>query len=335
MQVFDYPTIQAIAEFICQGTAEASDAPTLPGPAAILKQPSHAQSFTLMTDVVSHSPDDGLASTAPCDSVRQVPLDRWNLEGNPEVATAARFGAFLPNADCFDAACFGISHAEAVLMDPQQRLLLQAVGQANTTANNFSLTPSMHHGIYIGIAPSDYASLLKLHTDRSGFHATANASSVACGRLSYTFGLKGPSISIDTACSSSLVAVHLAHNGILAGECQVSYAAGVHLQCTAASTSYVWTAGMLSTSGRCQVGDAAADGYVRGEACCVVTLAKPGALTGSVRALLKGSAVNQDGRSSSLTAPNGPSQQGVIRQALQASALEPSDIQAVQLHGTG
>ena len=335
MQVFDYPTIQAIADFVCQIMAEVAHTLTVPGPVGILKQSTHDQSFTLMTDVVSHSPGDGLVSMAPRDSVGQVPLDRWDLEANPEVATAARFGAFLPNADCFDAACFSISHAEAVLMDPQQRVLLQVVGQANITAERISLTPSRRSGIYIGIAPSDYASLLKLHTDRSGFHATANASSVACGRLSYTFGLKGPSMSIDTACSSSLVAVHLAHTGIIAGEAEVSYAAGVHLQCTAASTSYVWTAGMLSTSGRCQVGDAAADGYVRGEACCVVTLAKPGVLTGSARAVLKGSAVNQDGRSSSLTAPNGPSQQGVIRQALQASVLDPSDIQALQLHGTG
>ena len=31
------------------------------------------------------------------------------------------------------------------------------------------------------------------------------------GRLSYTFGLTGPSAAIDTACSSSLVSTHLAH----------------------------------------------------------------------------------------------------------------------------
>ena len=31
------------------------------------------------------------------------------------------------------------------------------------------------------------------------------------GRLSFTFGLCGPSVSTDTACSSSLVAAHLAH----------------------------------------------------------------------------------------------------------------------------
>ena len=55
----------------------------------------------------------------------------------------------------------------------------------------------------------------------------------------------------------------------------------------------------------------------------------------SMLAFIHATAVNQDGRSSSLTAPNGPSQQGVIRQALQASALEPHQMQALQLHGTG
>ena len=54
-----------------------------------------------------------------------------------------------------------------------------------------------------------------------------------------------------------------------------------------------------------------------------------------VVAFIHAAAVNQDGRSSSLTAPNGPSQQAVIRQALQAAALEPSQMHALQLHGTG
>ena len=54
-----------------------------------------------------------------------------------------------------------------------------------------------------------------------------------------------------------------------------------------------------------------------------------------VLAFMHATAVNQDGRSSSLTAPNGPSQQGIIRQALQASALGPHQMHALQLHGTG
>ena len=43
----------------------------------------------------------------------------------------------------------------------------------------------------------------------------------------------------------------------------------------------------------------------------------------------------QDGRSSSLTAPNGPSQQEVIKRALEDAGFGPSQIGAVELHGTG
>ena len=95
-------------------------------------------------------------------------------------------------------------------------------------------------------------------------------------------------------------------------------------------------AGMLAADGRCKTLDAAADGYVRGEAVgalllqAVQLLAHQGAL-----ALFCGSAVNQDGRSSSLTAPNGPSQQEVVRQALAFGRLAATDVSYLQMHGTG
>ncbi len=92
---------------------------------------------------------------------------------------------------------------------------------------------------------------------------------------------------------------------------------------------------------RCQTLDSGADGYVRAEGCGTMMLQNADEFHKSaqdgqaVLAYMHATAVNQDGRSSSLTAPNGPSQQGVIRQALQASALEPEHMHALQLHGTG
>lgn len=113
---------------------------------------------------------------------------------------------------------------------------------------------------------------------------------------------------------------------------------GVSVLLSPTTTAMFQTAGMLSPDGRCKTIDAAADGYVRGEGCGVVLLQTDGAADGlgaAVLAVFQGSAVNQDGRSSSLTAPNGPSQQAAVRQALQAAALEPQQMNALQLHGTG
>ena len=98
---------------------------------------------------------------------------------------------------------------------------------------------------------------------------------------------------------------------------------------------------MLALDGRCKSLDAAADGYVRAEACVAFLLAALDSSTSSTpllcasAILICGSAVNQDGRSSSLTAPNGPSQQAAIRAALQSAGMEASSVGLLEIHGTG
>ena len=53
--------------------------------------------------------------------------------------------------------------------------------------------------------------------------------SFAPRRVSYLFGLAGPSVSIDTACSSSLVAAHYAVGDIQTGKVDASMGLGVSL----------------------------------------------------------------------------------------------------------
>ena len=152
--------------------------------------------------------------------------------------------------------------------------------------------------------------------------------------------MQGPSLSVDTACSSSLVVAHLAATSFLPGGCRRALAAGVNLTVRAETTAVLSKAGMLAVDGRCKTLDAAADGYMRGEACVVHLLEAATSGDRSPRgameaAVLLGTAVNQDGRSSSLTAPNGPSQQAVIRAALERAGVPALDIGTLEMHGTG
>jgi len=174
----------------------------------------------------------------------------------------------------------------------------------------------------------------------TAYSATATTLSVVSGRLSYTFGLSGPAVSVDTACSSALVAIHAAANALKLQQCASTMTGGVNLTLSPDTPAMFSRAGMLSPEGRCKTLDAAADGYVRAEAVGVMMLqayaaGDAGSAAGSTLAVLAGSAVNQDGRSSSLTAPNGPAQQEVLRAALAAGGLTPADMTGLSMHGTG
>ena len=69
----------------------------------------------------------GTTTATGMDSIGNVPLSRWDLEGlwRGSQISKARFGGFLPDVDTFDCSLFSISVPEAELMDPQQRLLLE------------------------------------------------------------------------------------------------------------------------------------------------------------------------------------------------------------------
>ncbi len=283
------------------------------------------------------------------DAVVDVPADRWDVDAIFDADPAApgksyaRQGAFLSQGGELDADFFGISPREMATLDPQQRLLLEVAWEALEDAGlpvRDRDVPGRRTGVFAGIASGDFASLLQARGPESidAYLATGTAHSVAAGRLSFLLGLDGPSLAVDTACSSSLVAVHLACQSLRQGECDVALAAGVNRILTADLTIAFCKNQMLSPSGRCHTFGAAADGFVRGEGCGVVTLRRLVDATRDgdrILALIAGSAVGQDGRTSGLTVPNGPSQQAVIDDALRAAGWSGADVAYVEAHGTG
>lgn len=90
-----------------------------------------------------------------------------------------------------------------------------------------------------------------------------------------------------------MVAGHTAAQRVIKhGGCAL--AGGVNLMLAETTTAAAYAASMLSAAGRCKTLDAAADGYVRAEACIVLRLdTRPGAAHAAEALFLAGTAVNQ------------------------------------------
>ncbi len=290
------------------------------------------------------------------DAVREIPTDRWPLDGffeaDPDTAVSdgksySKWGAFLDGFAEFDPLFFKLSPRDAAAMDPQERLFLmsawQAVEDAGYTRDRLKQVAGCDHGgarvgVFAGVTKTGFALHGPFRTEGGATVRPATSFASIANRVSHVFDLSGPSLPVDTMCSSSLTAIHEACEHLRSGSCAMAIAGGVNLYLHPSSYVELCAAHMLSPSGQCRSFGEGADGFVPGEGVgCVLLkpLSKALADGDRIHALIRGSAVNHGGRTNGYTVPNPHAQKDVVRAALDKAGLNAQAISYIEAHGTG
>ncbi|KAK1961304.1 PKS-NRPS hybrid [Colletotrichum sublineola] len=244
----------------------------------------------------------------------------------------------------FDTAFFNVSPLEAEAMDPQQRILLETVYEATESSGTpIDKFQGSRCSVFVGVMTGDYETIQYRDTeDLSQYAASGTSRAILANRISYFFDLSGSSICLDTACSSSLVAMHLAVQDLRNGTAETAIVAGANL--IFGPDMYISESKlrMLSPTGKCQMWDAMADGYARGEgvaALLLKPLSKALRDNDPIQAVIRNSGVNSDGRTPGITMPSAMAQAKLTTETYRAAGLDPSKAedrcQYFEAHGTG
>ncbi|MDN3379169.1 MULTISPECIES: SDR family NAD(P)-dependent oxidoreductase [unclassified Pseudoalteromonas] len=289
------------------------------------------------------------ALETPCDLISGLPDARkswFNLvDGDdqaaldPQVSAPTVYGGFLSDIDKFDPEFFSVTRNEARMMDPQQRLFLTVCHQLFETSgySHAYREQSCHHrvGVYVGGANSLYANLFTDREERAIVSAISNAS--IANRVSYFFGLEGPSVVIDSMCSSSMSAIDAAVRDLGDRRCDMAIAGGTNLSLHGdkyLGQSITQLIGSDLTSRSFSQGD----GYLPSESVCAVLLkplAEAEAHADEILAVIPSIQVKHTGNGASFTTPELGAMCQALNDTLAQAGVSIADIGYVEAAANG
>lgn len=247
--------------------------------------------------------------------------------------------AAIRDPHLFDAEFFGIPATEAQIIDPQHRLFLECCW---TALENAGYDPRGCPGsvaVFGGSAFPTYLMGNLAHRrdlfDEHGLLALmlANDRDALAARVSYTLGLRGPSVAVQSFSSTGLLAVHLAVQSLLGGECDSALAGAV-------SVRFPQTAGYDGVQTRTphsRTYDAGAAGPVIGNGVGVVVLKRLADARrdgDAIHGVILGSATNNDGAGRpGFGAPGRTGKAAVVAEALAVAGVPADSIGYVEGHG--
>lgn len=164
------------------------------------------------------------------------------------------------------------------------------------------------------------------------YGSTHNSFSVA-DYIRQRCGLQGPAVAVSSACASSAKVFGSARRMIEAGLIDAALVGGVDSLCL--TTLYGFRSLQLSSTAPCRPFDVARDGISIGEAAAFALLERVPEPLDDAAVLLLGIGESSDAYHMSAPHPEGLGARRAMQAALAAAALEPGDIDYINLHGTG
>ena len=163
------------------------------------------------------------------------------------------------------------------------------------------------------------------------YRGTHNTFSVAAF-LRALLDLEGPTVVVSTACSSSAKVFGSAQRMITAGVIDAAVVGGVDSLCL--TTLYGFHSLQLTSRGPCRPFAADRDGISIGEGAAFALLERPGPAAAEASVVLLGVGESNDAFHLSSPHPDGLGARLAMEAALAAAAVEPGQIDYLNLHGT-